>query len=41
MKKIIILVAICLFAGTVLSSCNKEICPAYSQIDTEQAEEIA
>ena len=40
MKKIVVILAICLLAGTILSSCNKEACPAYSQADTEQAEEI-
>lgn len=40
MKKIVVIIAICLFAGTILSSCNREICPAYSKADVEQAEEI-
>ena len=40
MKKIVIVIAICLLAGTILSSCNRELCPAYSKADTEQVEEI-
>jgi len=40
MKRIVVLIAICLLAGTILSSCNKEVCPAYSKADVEQAEEI-
>ena len=37
MKKAIIAFII-IAAGIVLSACNKKVCPAYSQNDTEQTE---
>ena len=40
MKKALIALII-IAAGIVLSSCNKQICPAYSQHDTEQTENAA
>jgi len=40
MKKIVVIIAMCLFIGTIISSCNREVCPAYSQADVEQPEEI-
>jgi len=40
MKKAII-VLIVIAAGIVLSSCNKKVCPAYTQNDTVQTENAA
>jgi hypothetical protein len=39
MKKAVIILAVVFAAGIILSSCNKQACPAYSQVDTEQTEE--
>lgn len=41
MKRAVIIIVFVFAAGLVLSSCNKEACPAYSQIDTEQTEPAA
>jgi len=41
MKKLAIIFAACMVLGVILSSCNKEVCPAYSNIDTQQTEETA
>jgi len=38
MKKALIILAVVFAAGIILSSCNKQACPAYSQADTEQTE---
>jgi len=38
MKKAAILMIIALAASLIMSSCNKQACPAYSQVDTEQTE---
>jgi hypothetical protein len=38
MKKALIILAVVFAAGIILSSCNKQVCPAYSQADTEQTE---
>jgi len=38
MKKATILLVIAFAAGIIMSSCNKQACPAYSQVDTEQTE---
>ena len=38
MKKLTYLIAIVFVLGVLLSSCNRKVCPAYSQNDTEQAE---
>jgi hypothetical protein len=40
MKKAVIILAVVFAAGILLSSCNKHACPAYSQVDTEQTEEV-
>ena len=37
MKKFAVLLVITFVAALVLSSCNRETCPAYSQAGTEQA----
>jgi hypothetical protein len=37
MKKFAVILVITFVAALVLSSCNRELCPAYSQVDTEQA----
>jgi hypothetical protein len=39
MKKAVIIIAVVFVAGILLASCNKQTCPAYSQIDTEQTEQ--
>lgn len=36
MKKVAVILAVVFVAALALSSCNKEACPAYSQVDTEQ-----
>ncbi len=41
MKRAVIILVLVFVAGIVMSSCNKEACPAYSQIDTEQVEPAA
>jgi hypothetical protein len=41
MKKAVIIIVLVFAAGIVLSSCNKEACPAYSQVDTEQVDPAA
>jgi len=38
MKKAAIIVIFVFAVGLIMSSCNREICPAYSQADTEQTE---
>lgn len=41
MRKLFIVLAACMLLGLAFSSCNNEVCPAYSQADTEQpAEEV-
>ena len=40
MRKSVIILAVVFAAGILLSSCNKNACPAYSQVDTEQTEEL-
>ena len=45
MKKIFVMkitvIAVIIFAlGIMMSSCNKKSCPAYSQQDTEQTENV-
>jgi len=40
MKRAVIILALVFAAGILLSSCNKQACPAYSQIDTEQTEQV-
>lgn len=39
MKKLFIIAAVCMLLGSVLFSCNNEVCPAYTQVDTEQPAE--
>jgi len=37
MKRAVIILAVVFAVGILMSSCNKHVCPAYSQIDdTEQ-----
>ncbi|MDO9580688.1 MAG: hypothetical protein Q7J06_09020 [Bacteroidales bacterium] len=38
MKKLSILLIVSFVIALVVSSCNKEACPAYSKADTEQTE---
>jgi len=38
MKKAAIIIVVVFAAGLIMSSCNREVCPAYSQADTEQIE---
>jgi hypothetical protein len=38
MKKAAIILALVFAAGILMTSCNKQACPAYSQVDTEQTE---
>jgi len=38
MKRAAIVIVVLFAAGLILSSCNKEVCPAYSQADTEQTD---
>lgn len=39
MKKFAVLLIVAFFTALVVSSCNKEACPAYTQADTEQSEQ--
>jgi hypothetical protein len=39
MKRAIIIFVVVFAAGIIMSSCNKQACPAYSQADTEQTEQ--
>ena len=40
MKKAKFLIVVALFIiGLAVSSCNKKLCPAYAQADTEQVQE--
>jgi hypothetical protein len=39
MKRAVIILAVVFAAGILLGSCNKQACPAYSQVDTEQTEQ--
>jgi hypothetical protein len=41
MKRAVIIIVLVFAAGIIMSSCNKEACPAYSQADTEQVEPAA
>lgn len=38
MKKVAVILVITFITALVISSCNKEVCPAYSKADTEQTE---
>lgn len=38
MKRAVIILAVVFAVGILISSCNKQACPAYSQVDTEQTE---
>ncbi len=40
MKKAAILIVLVFALGLIMSSCSKEACPAYSQVDTDQVETI-
>jgi hypothetical protein len=40
MKKIALILVVVFITALVVSSCNKEACPAYSQADTEQSEQV-
>ena len=41
MKRAAIIIVVVFAIGLVMSACNKEACPAYSQQDTDQIENIA
>ena len=41
MKKLFIIAAVCMLLGTIFISCNNDVCPAYTQSDTEQPAENA
>jgi len=41
MKRVVIVIAVVFAVGILVSSCNKQACPAYSQVDTEQTEDRA
>jgi len=36
MKRAVIIIVVVFAVGILISSCNKHVCPAYSQVDTEQ-----
>lgn len=40
MKRAVIILAVVFAIGILVSSCNKQACPAYSQNDTEQTEQV-
>jgi hypothetical protein len=39
MKKFAVLIIVAFIAALVLSSCNKEACPAYSNAENDQTEQ--
>ncbi len=41
MKKLFIIAAVLMLLGSVLSSCNNEVCPAYTQADVELDADIS
>lgn len=41
MKKIVYLLVLLFITAVTISSCNKKACPAYSQADAQQAEQVA
>lgn len=41
MKKVAFLLVVLFLTAIVISSCNKEACPAYSKADTEQPVQVA
>ena len=40
MKRAAVIAVLVFTMGIILSSCNKQACPAYSQNDTEQTESV-
>lgn len=40
MKKIAVVLLLAFVTALVVSSCNRNACPAYSQADTEQPERV-
>lgn len=40
MKKLAVILLITFVTALVISSCNRETCPAYSQVDTEQSAQV-
>lgn len=40
MKRAVIILAVVFAIGIVVSSCNKQACPAYTQVDSEQPEQL-
>lgn len=38
MKRAVIILMVVFAVGILISSCNKQACPAYSHVDTEQTE---
>jgi hypothetical protein len=40
MKKFAVILLIAFITALAISSCNKQACPAYSQADVEQSENI-
>lgn len=38
MKKVVKIIAVVFAVGILVSSCNKQACPAYSHVDTELTE---
>jgi len=39
MKRAAIILAVVFAVGILMSSCNRQICPAYSHVDSEQTEQ--
>lgn len=40
MKKIAVILVIAFVTALVISSCNRESCPAYSQVETNQSAHV-
>lgn len=40
MKKFAVLIVVAFMAAIALSSCNREVCPAYSNADNAQTENV-
>ena len=41
MKKIAVILVLVFVTALVLSSCNKNVCPAYSKAETEQPGQVS
>jgi len=40
MKKIAVIIVLVFVITLIISSCNRDVCPAYSKAETEQPEQV-